>query len=195
MPYPVACAREASSCGHRLGRYQQLFVRHRGISFSESLTAKGLASPIVVSVLGILKGYKRRKNLDSSDHPKAEADLAAGSTAAAAWYDALRVRLRSAARGRTCREIGELTGTNAETVRRYLRTGRPCVRFLAAFCEAFELDLDWALFGRGRSTGHPDRERPLGRPRAAKAPLLEVVRTDKDGTIARMGASRSGLAD
>jgi len=50
---------------------------------------------------------------------------------------------------RPLRAVAELTGHNAETVRRYLSGQTPSVEFLAAFAAVFGLRVDWLLTGRG----------------------------------------------
>lgn len=62
----------------------------------------------------------------------------------------LQYRLRAAVGRRTNREIGDMTGTHPETVRRYLHGQTPRVEFLAAFCEGLQINGDWLLTGRGR---------------------------------------------
>ncbi len=46
----------------------------------------------------------------------------------------LHDRLHDIAEGMSYRELGELTGTNAETVRRYMQGQSPSVEFLTALC-------------------------------------------------------------
>jgi hypothetical protein len=76
-----------------------------------------------------------------------------------AWERAVAKRLRDVAGEHPLREIGALTRTNPETARRYLLQGRASARFLAAFCVAFEVSLEWMLLGRGsvdwRGAGEP----------------------------------------
>lgn len=47
------------------------------------------------------------------------------------------------------RQIADLTGTNAETTRRYLQGATPSVEFLAAVCTKLDLNAEWLLTGRG----------------------------------------------
>ncbi|CAG0956104.1 hypothetical protein PHYC_00473 [Phycisphaerales bacterium] len=72
----------------------------------------------------------------------------------------LQQRLRAAMGRRTNREIGEMTGTHPETVRRYLHGHPPRVEFLAAFCEGLQINGDWLLTGRGRMHRTEIRPRP-----------------------------------
>jgi transcriptional regulator with XRE-family HTH domain len=57
--------------------------------------------------------------------------------------------MRSLVGRRSNREIGDLTGTNAETVRRYLAGQSPSVEFLTALCVATQASPEWLLTGRG----------------------------------------------
>lgn len=61
----------------------------------------------------------------------------------------LHVRLNDAAGDRTFRAIAELTGTNHESVRRYMQGAAPSVEFVSAFCERLSLNANWVLTGRG----------------------------------------------
>jgi len=59
----------------------------------------------------------------------------------------MSIRLRTAARRSTYSEIAQRTGQDSETVRRYFRTGRPTVSFLAVFCREYGVRADWLLEG------------------------------------------------
>ncbi len=61
------------------------------------------------------------------------------------WNARLAVVLSRIAGGESLREIGLRTQTNSETVRRYLRDGNPCARFLARFCQAYDVSSDAVL--------------------------------------------------
>ena len=50
---------------------------------------------------------------------------------------------------RTYREIGELTNTNSETVRRYMSGQTPSVEFVASLCRRLNVSSEWLLTGRG----------------------------------------------
>jgi len=54
-----------------------------------------------------------------------------------------------AAGDRTFRSVATMTGQNHETVRRYMQGSAPSVEFVSAFCEAFGLNANWLLTGRG----------------------------------------------
>jgi len=61
----------------------------------------------------------------------------------------LHVRMLDAAGDRTFRSVATMTGQNHETVRRYMQGAAPSVDFISAFCEAFGLNANWLLTGRG----------------------------------------------
>lgn len=61
----------------------------------------------------------------------------------------LHERLKTAAGERTYRQLGDLTGTNAESVRRYMQGQAPSVEFLARLCGALGVNGDWLLIGQG----------------------------------------------
>jgi hypothetical protein len=71
------------------------------------------------------------------------------------WHEALVNRLCHAADGYSFQEIAARTGTNHETVRRYMLHGRVPATFICAFCRAFEVEPTWLLMGHGsmRSEG------------------------------------------
>jgi transcriptional regulator with XRE-family HTH domain len=62
---------------------------------------------------------------------------------------ALHDRLRDVVGQRSYRLLGEITGVNAETARRYMNGAAPSVEFLAAICEKFGINGEWLLTGRG----------------------------------------------
>lgn len=65
--------------------------------------------------------------------------------------EAISSRLQIAIGERTVRHVGALTNTHPETVRRYMTGSKtPTVEFLAAFCEALEINADWLLTGEGQ---------------------------------------------
>ena len=57
--------------------------------------------------------------------------------------------MNEAAAGRTFRAVGELTDHNSETVRRYMQGQAPSVEFVAAFCTALGLNIEWLVTGQG----------------------------------------------
>lgn len=58
-------------------------------------------------------------------------------------------RLRHAAGERTYRQLGKLTETHPESVRRYMQGQAPSVDFLTKFCQALEINASWLLTGNG----------------------------------------------
>jgi hypothetical protein len=68
----------------------------------------------------------------------------------AKFYEGLVERLELVAGAKSYKAIGDSTGTNFETTRRYMQTGRFPARFAAEFCRAFELNPKWLLYGTGR---------------------------------------------
>lgn len=61
----------------------------------------------------------------------------------------LHDRMNAAVGARTFRGISELTGTNAETVRRYMQGQAPSVEFVATLCAVLGVNAEWMLSGRG----------------------------------------------
>lgn len=61
----------------------------------------------------------------------------------------LHERLKTAAGERTYRQLGDLTNTHAESVRRYMQGQAPSVEFLATLCGALGINGDWLLTGQG----------------------------------------------
>lgn len=61
----------------------------------------------------------------------------------------LHDRIHAIVGRRTSKSVAEMTGTNAETVRRYLSGADPSVEFLAALCRAANVNGEWLLTGRG----------------------------------------------
>jgi hypothetical protein len=64
-------------------------------------------------------------------------------------HTSLHERLRIAAGTRTYRELGELTHTNHETVRRYMLGQAPSSDFVAAVCSGLGINAQWLLMGTG----------------------------------------------
>lgn len=61
----------------------------------------------------------------------------------------LHHRLRAAAADRSYRELGDLTSTHPETVRRYMQGAVPSIEFLSAFAGALGVSVEWLLTGAG----------------------------------------------
>ncbi len=60
-------------------------------------------------------------------------------------------------------EIARRTGSNRETVRRYMTQGKPTVAFVAAICEHFGISPTWLILGRGPKFDHTLAERAAPR--------------------------------
>lgn len=73
---------------------------------------------------------------------------AKGGPNGAGWHEGVASRLNEVAGGYILTDIARMTGANAETIRRYMNTGRIPVQFLSVFCLAFRVDPGWMLFGR-----------------------------------------------
>lgn len=56
-------------------------------------------------------------------------------------------RLAQICEGLSFRQVAQLTGTNAETTRRYLKSGRPSIEFVTSLCQAMNVSADWLLCG------------------------------------------------
>lgn len=70
--------------------------------------------------------------------------------------------MRHATGGASIREVADRTGLNRETVRRYMRHGRPGAKFLALFCRAYDVDANRLLMVED------DQSRPRIAPRDGK---------------------------
>ena len=86
----------------------------------------------------------------------------------------LQGRLRAAVGTRTYREVGGLTGTHHETVRRYLGGTPPSVEFLSGLCTALGISGEWRLPGRG----------PMRRVEVRGHALREATASDLVGAMA-----------
>lgn len=62
---------------------------------------------------------------------------------------AMARRMRTIVGETPLRQIAAMTNFAAETVRRYMNSGRPSVRFLQELCRAKQESADWLLFGKG----------------------------------------------
>lgn len=83
--------------------------------------------------------------------------------------------------GLSYRRIGQMTGHNHETVRRYMTGQVPSVEFVGALCTSLNVSADWLLLGRGGVTapaGVPGEGRP--------APLGSDLRTQVESVAARL---------
>ena len=83
---------------------------------------------------------------------------------------ALHDRLRSVAGERSYRVLADLTGTNSETVRRYMTGQAPSIEFVTAFCRVFRVNHEWLLTGKG-----PARARELRGAVLSEASVSELL--------------------
>lgn len=58
-------------------------------------------------------------------------------------------RLRLVVGAASYRQIGEVTATHPETVRRYMQGQSPSVEFIAAVCHHYHVNGEWVLTGQG----------------------------------------------
>lgn len=96
----------------------------------------------------------------------------------------LHERLAAAAGDRTYRHLADLTGQNAETVRRYMQGQAPSVEFLSKLAHSLQLNGSWLLTGQGPMRagdvkGHALRE-------AHAAELLHAMANTLTQLIARV---------
>lgn len=82
-----------------------------------------------------------------------------GGPYSAGWHEGVAARLNAIAGDGTLSDIAGATGAHAETVRRYMNTGKVSIEFLAAFCLAFKADPRWVLFGSTRKMSSAGRRR------------------------------------
>lgn len=85
----------------------------------------------------------------------------------------LHDRLRVVAGQRSYRALGDLTGQNTETVRRYMLGASPSIEFVAAMCSRFGINADWMLTGRGAMHDKENRRHALNT--SSPADLLAAV--------------------
>jgi transcriptional regulator with XRE-family HTH domain len=89
------------------------------------------------------------------------------------WNSRVAARLGKIADGLTFRQIAARTRMNPETVRRYMRYGNPCIKFIYRFCQAFGTSADALLglpgerraFARTNAPARPRRAKPSRRVR------------------------------
>lgn len=117
-------------------------------------------------------------------HFRAVARYAVAGTLVRVATPGLHERLLAAAGDRTYRHLGELTRTNAETVRRYMQGQAPSAEFLVAFCEALGINGHWLLTGQGPMHLADVRSHELGR--ADPGELLAAVSATLERLIERV---------
>ena len=96
----------------------------------------------------------------------------------------LHERLRIAAGSRTYRQLGDLTNTNHETVRRYMLGQAPSAEFLAAACSALEINAQWLLVGAGPMKSADIRHHALGEAKVSE--LLSAMSTTLERLMDRV---------
>jgi transcriptional regulator with XRE-family HTH domain len=84
----------------------------------------------------------------------------------------------------TYRQVSDQTGTNAETVRRYLQGHAPSVEFVAALCRVFGISADWLLTGRGPMKAADLKTHVLGDSSAGE--LFTAVADNLERLLARV---------
>lgn len=94
----------------------------------------------------------------------------------------LHERLKHVAGSKTYRQIGDLTGTHPETVRRYMQGQSPSVEFLASLCSKLGISGEWILTGNGAAR--------LG---DAKASVLKSA--DPGELLSAMAGTIEGMGD
>jgi transcriptional regulator with XRE-family HTH domain len=72
-----------------------------------------------------------------------------GSVIVSSELSALHERLVSVVGDRTYRSLGDETGHNAETVRRYMQGQAPSAEFLSRVCEVYDVNAHWLMTGVG----------------------------------------------
>lgn len=87
----------------------------------------------------------------------------------------LHERLQAVAGQMTFRQLGELTQTHPETVRRYMQGQAPSVEFLAAICVHLGVSGEWILTGRGPMRATDMKAHALKQANAAE--LLNAMAT------------------
>jgi len=91
-------------------------------------------------------------------------------------------RLITVAGQMTYRALADITGTNHESVRRYMQGQSPSAEFLSALCAKLDISGEWILTGRG-----PVRRRDL-RPDALKQANPTELLSAMAGTLERLAA-------
>ena len=98
--------------------------------------------------------------------------------------EGLHERLSSAVENRSYRQIGDLTGTHPETVRRYMQGQAPSAEFLAGVCGSMGISAEWLLLGKGPKLTADIRGHALSE--ATSADLLTAISQTLEGLIGRV---------
>lgn len=96
----------------------------------------------------------------------------------------LHQRLRAAAGDRSFRHLADVTGTSAESVRRYMAGHAPSAEFLSGLCAGLGLNGEWLLTGRGPMRAAEVRTRALREANASE--LLNAMATTLERLIDRV---------
>ncbi|MBZ0170913.1 MAG: hypothetical protein K8E66_00895 [Phycisphaerales bacterium] len=92
----------------------------------------------------------------------------------------LHERLKVAAGECTYRQLGKMTGTHSESVRRYMQGQPPSVEFLTGLCATIGINDDWLLTGQGPMQQSEIRDHAL---RDAGTPDLLRAMSDTVSTL------------
>ncbi len=98
--------------------------------------------------------------------------------------EGLHERLAIAVENRSYRQIGDLTGTHPETVRRYMQGQAPSAEFLAGVCTSMGISAEWLLLGKGPQLTADIRGHALSE--ASAADLLTAISQTLEGLIGRV---------
>jgi len=71
------------------------------------------------------------------------------ATGRSAYERELLARLQEVVGLRSFRSVSDASGVHCETVRRYLRHGRPSIFFVASLCRAMNISPEWMFLGTG----------------------------------------------
>jgi len=92
-----------------------------------------------------VSGFQQSQSSNGPPAPRSATPL----TGQRAVSQQIAERMREVVGDQTFREIGDRTGGNPETIRRYFLSGKPSITFFAAFCESYNVRADWLLTGQG----------------------------------------------
>lgn len=96
----------------------------------------------------------------------------------------LHERMTAAAGRLSFRELGDLTGTHPETVRRYMQGQAPSVEFLTRLCAERAISATWLLTGRGPMHQNDVRSEALRE--ADTSELLGAMAESLEALLARV---------
>jgi hypothetical protein len=96
----------------------------------------------------------------------------------------LHERIQAVVGDRTYRAVSDMTGTHAETVRRYLQGQAPSAEFLSMLCKTLELNAHWLLLGEGAMRNAEAKQHALRE--ADPAELLAAVASSLEALTERV---------